>query len=574
MSGKYGILISFALIIILGFAVYGNSLNGEFIYDDLIVIRDNVFVKSWIYAPKLFTREIGAGTSARFNYYRPFAMLTILADYSFWRLNVQGYHFTNIVIHTLTALSLYWFVALLYGDRLLSLLASILFLVHPIHSEVVSWISCRADSMATLFVLLCFIFYIKQLISGRAYFSAMSLSCYILAILSKESALILPGLLLLYHYAFKKKIKTAVFLPMLGVAFIYFFLRLSVFKFSLPANLNFAGLFQRFPGFFAAVTDYIRILIMPFGLRVEYEGGPFRFSDPRVAFGAITALLILSFAFTNRKRNSLVFFATGWFFVSLLPVSNIFYPLPFYMAERWLYLPSVGFFLILAGLLSFLYRKKKMRNVIFIFIIALIVFYSGLTMQQNKYWQGLKKFYKRTLKYAPNSARAYNGLGNIYYDAGKNDKAMEFYKKAVEADPYNARAYNNLGNVYYYTGRKGKAIELYKKSIEADSLYADAYFNLGNAYRDIGERQKAINSYKKTIVINSMHSEAYNNLGIIYASIGKQEEALNVFKKSITINPDCADVYHNLGRLYNKLGRKKEAVIMFKKAMSLKEHNP
>ena len=156
------IVISVALLIVLGFVVYGNSLCGEFLYDDILLVRDNIHIKDWTQIGSIFTKSIGSGYFAgKLVSYRPLQMFTYMIDYSLYGLDVRGYHLTNTLIHILVALAVYWFINILYKKNILSLLASLLFLVHPIHTEAVSYISGRADPLAALFMLLCFIFYIK-----------------------------------------------------------------------------------------------------------------------------------------------------------------------------------------------------------------------------------------------------------------------------------------------------------------------------------------------------------------------------------------------------------------------------
>ncbi|PIP04947.1 MAG: hypothetical protein COX52_14660, partial [Syntrophobacterales bacterium CG23_combo_of_CG06-09_8_20_14_all_48_27] len=152
---------SAALIIILGFSIYANSMKGKFIRDDESLIRDNIYIKSWSKVLNCFKNDIAAGGRQRWNSYRPFQMLTYMIDYSLWKLDVRGYHLINIILHILTALAIYWFINLIYGDSLLALFTSALFVINPLHVEAVSYISGRADSLSALFLLLCLIFYIK-----------------------------------------------------------------------------------------------------------------------------------------------------------------------------------------------------------------------------------------------------------------------------------------------------------------------------------------------------------------------------------------------------------------------------
>ena len=562
---KRDIFISLALIIILGFAVYANSIKGEFIWDDEFLVQDNVYIRNWSHISKLFTENIGAGAGEIFHFYRPLQMITYMIDYSIGGLNAKIYHFTNILLHISAALAIFWLMNILYKDNFLSLFTGILFVVHPIHTEAVSYVSGRADSLAALFTLLCFIFYIKYLNSESKSATILTVSSYVLAILSRENSLILPVLILLYHYAFKEKIRIKRFLPILSITFIYILLRFTAINVLLPHTSSISKLLQRIPGFFVAITNYIKLLFLPFHLHMEYGKNLFGLNNARAISGILIFFFLLFYAFKKRKGDNLIFFSVLWFFIALLPQSNI-YPINAYMAEHWLYLPSIGFFLILARAFSFLYKRGS-RIVAALSIAGLLAFYSYLTIRQNEYWQEPISFYEMTLKYAPHSTKVYTNLGTAYSDIGKKKEAIELYKKALEINPESAKIYNSLGTVYSNIGKKYEAVEAYKKAIEIDPRDAKACNNLGNVYNEIGKKEEAIPLYEKAIEIDPVYIKAYSNLGGLYLGTGKKEKAILLFKKVIEIDPGNAGSYNNLGIAYIDIGKNEEAIPMFKKAI-------
>jgi tetratricopeptide (TPR) repeat protein len=474
--------ISVILIVIAGFAVYANSLNGKFIWDDDSLIKDNVYIKDWSHIRNIFTEDIRAGAGVEGGAYRPLQMVTYIIDYSLWGLNVKGYHLSNILFHILAALGIYWLITILYEDAFLSLMTSLFFVTHPIHTEAVSYIAGRSDSLALFFMLIAVIFYIKNLrLNSIAMYLAMG-SSFILALLSKESSLILPAILVLYHYTFKKKLKIKDFMFMLGIVFSYILLRVMAFKSFTPDPLSDpTTLLQRLIGFFVAISNYIRLLLLPFGLHMEYGCPLFSPLNPRVVAGAAMFFSLLLYTFIKRRDDRLFFFSVSWFFITLLPVSNL-YPVNAYMAEHWLYVPSIGFFLILAAGLNRLYKAKILKNLAVVSIIGLLTFYSYLTIQQNKYWKDPITFHKRTIKYAPDSVRAHVNLANEYSAIGRNEEAIALYKKAIEIDPSFADAYTNLGIAYDLIGKKTEAIAMLKKAIEVDPRYGRAYNNIAVFY--------------------------------------------------------------------------------------------
>ena len=510
-----------ALIIIMGFAAYANSLTGKFIWDDEYLVANNFYITSFKNLPMIFTKDIGLGAFTQYGSYRPFQMLTYMIDYSVWGLNVTGYHLTNTLLHILVALAVYWLITILFNKRTISFFTAILYVIHPVHTEAVSYISGRADSLAALFMLLSIIFYITQLRANTVFISILMILSYIVAILSRENALILPILLVLYHYVFKSKVKIKPFLTIVSIVFGYIVLRTLVLKSISFPGLNFNILFLRIPGLFVAIINYLRLLFLPFNLHMDYGNAIFHLTDLRAISGlAITSLLIL-YIFQKRNNNRLVSFSIAWFFINLLPVTNIYPAQISYMAEHWLYLPCMGFALAVASVLyGILNTTKKYRIFTYIFIGIYFSFYFYLTVRQNEYWQVPIRFYEKTAEYSPNKATAYTLLCSGYIDIGNNEKAVQACAKAIQINPHISRV----------------------------------YYNLGNAYSNIGKNEEAIKAYQKEIINDPGFLEAYNNLAAMYTTIGKIDEALALWNKIVRLNPDFVIAYFNLSKFYFSQG--------------------
>ncbi|MBN3038161.1 MAG: tetratricopeptide repeat protein [Candidatus Omnitrophica bacterium] len=564
-NGKKAVAGSLILIVILGFAVYGNSLGGKFIWDDEFLVQENIFIKDLSHIGKFFDRGIGAGAGEKYGFYRPLQMVTYMIDYAFWKLDVKGYHIGSIIYHILAALSLFWLVHILFDDWLISLSTALLFVVHPVHTEAVTYISGRSDSLTLLFMLLCLVFYLKTLTSGNIVSYLLALLAYVLALLSRESALILPLFILLYHYCFGKRFNLLSFMPIAGIAFIYLVVRFTFLKELQTYLTHTSTLWQRLPGFFIAIVNYIRLLFLPLGLHMEYSNRLFPLANTKAIIGIFILGGLLVYAYKKRQSNSLVSFGLFWFFLGLVPVSGL-YPINAYMAEHWLYLPSIGIFLIVAKGLSVL-REKKGRVLSTIPFVVLLVFYSSLTIRQNTYWNEPISFYQRTLKYAPYSEKAHYNLGNEYKANEDYQKAIALYKKTIEIDPEYIKAYNNLGLAYHSIDEKDQAEAVYLKTIEIDPEYAKPYNNLGRVYEDKGQNQKAITYYTKAIEIDPDYSTAYYNMGIAYYPLDVQK-SIAAYKKATEIDPQYAKAHYNLGLVYYKMGKFEQSIESYKKALA------
>lgn len=546
-------LFHFVLIIGLGLLIYFNCLQNPFLWDDDILVANNIYVRNPSKMINFFTQDIGKGGGAEFHFYRPFLMLTYSIDHLMWKLNTIGYHLTNVLLHIGVALTIYWLVSIIFKDNLLSFLASIFFVAHPIHTEAVTYISGRADPLAAFFMLLSFVFFIKHITSINSSYLFISSVCYVLALLSKEYTLILPLLIVLYYYRLgeKKKGFLKQLSPMLVITFLYIILRITFLKHLLyRTGLITTTIWERVPGFFVALIKYIMLLIVPVDLHMEYGLGTFRFLNIKTILGLSLFVILFYIAFLVRKKNKLISFSILWFFISLFPYSNLF-PLNAYMAEHWLYLSSLGYFLIISYSLNKILRTKGLRSSGLLSVFLLLSFYSLLAIRQNFLWKSPITFYKRILEYSPFSFRVRNNLGKAYDDNKQYKEAAESYRKALELNPRYIEAYNNLALFYQSRREWEESISLNKKIIEIAPNYAFAYRNLANAYTEIGNIQEAVPLYKKAIDINPEFAEAYNNLGItLYTSLGQRQEAIALFKKALEIEPDFSEAHNNLAVAY------------------------
>jgi tetratricopeptide (TPR) repeat protein len=556
-------LISLLAILAACFAVYANSFKNEFVWDDDALIRENAYIKDPACIPKILTSDMGAGAGMKYHYYRPLAILSYMLDYSVWGLDVFGYHLTNVLTHFLAALTAYLLINLLFKNNLLSFLTALFFAVHPVQTELVAYLSGRCDPIAMFFMMLCFICYIK-----RVRWSVII--CYALALMAKESALIMPALLLIYHYALKRKFQVGEFVSVSAMALLYIPARMFLFGGFNAESPEAAGMLERVPGFFVAITNYVRLLILPVGQHIEYGKKLFGMADPWAITGAILATAGLVWAVSQRNRTPLITFSVLWFFAALLPSSNIYPAIAFYMAEHYLYVPSVGAFLLLSYGLVLLYNRERFRKTAVVITALLAGAWALATVRQNNYWKNSQVILEKTLKYMPDSSRVLCDLGNVYNNQGRHAEAARLIEKALGLDPQDEKAYNNLGNSYYAMGETAKAIAMYKKALELGSDDARTYNNLANAYAAEGRTDEAVSAVKKAIAVNPYFAGSYYNLGVIYMNAGKNEDALEMFRKAAQADPDMSEAYVNIAAAAVKTGRPDEAEAALKKAIAVR----
>ncbi|MDD2680183.1 MAG: tetratricopeptide repeat protein [Candidatus Omnitrophica bacterium] len=528
------IVIQIISLIVLGFLVYANTLGGKFLWDDYGLVRDNAHIQSLSNIKKIFVTDIGAGADVKSNFYRPVQILTYALDYSLWQLNPAGYRLTSILLHIAVALCAYWLVNLIFQNYWLAFLSAIFFAVHPIHTEAVAYISARADIIAALFFLLTFIFYIKHVNSGSNKPLALALLFYPLALFAKENSLILPALVVFYHYVFRSRLKTRALLFLLIEAVGYLLLRLAVLK-SQPLVLSYNNEFlhARLPGFFLATGEYIRLIFLPFNLHMEYGLKIFKFSDPGVIAGALMLIAALLCVF-KKWKNKIWPFAAGWFLITLFPASNI-YPVNAYMAEHWMYLPSVGVFIAVSYAIISLHKLQYGRILAKILIILLVFYYAYLAARQNNYWRSPLLLLERTLKYAPDSPRVNNELGNEYAGLGDTQRALAFYQQAIMLGPRYKPAYIGLGNFYLRMDKPAEALAVYQR---AAGLFPDSpqpYVGAGNALLKLKKGAEAIKWYEKAIALQPDAAYIYHNIAVAHFSLKEYALAVKYFDTAMKL---------------------------------------
>lgn len=447
---------------------------------------------------------------------------------------------------------------------IVAFLTALIFTVHPLNTEAVTYIAGRGDSLVVLFMLLALVLFIKTKDSPSKLwiYKLSSLVSMTIGILSRETGIIFPFLLMIFYIAFlsvdkfwisvKKAFKEAWLY--FGVVVIYGILRLTVLNFQntlnfyTAPNLYSENLWYRMLTFMHVLVDYFRLLFVPVGLHMERSMTVHTslFQWP-VWLGVLIIIGILGMLCRLYKKRHPDFriwlFGWGWFFIGLAPVSGIT-PINAVIYEHWLYLPMIGFWFIAAVYLARLFDYlKKTRKPLFVICILLfgayISFYAVQSIKRNILWGKPIEFFEDILKYEPDSARVSNNLGNLHFNKGDMVKAEEHYRKSAEAGDIFAQPHFNIGGILQSKGDAFGAIKEYEKAIEIDPSFHYSYQNLVVIYANQGDLIKATEYVEILKRLRPNDPRVYYNAALIYLARNDRNSAIeNLNQGAVVVGRD------------------------------------
>ncbi|MDP8298429.1 MAG: tetratricopeptide repeat protein [Candidatus Tantalella remota] len=604
-------IINIALLLLLTAALFMNTLQNSFVWDDHDLIARDTSVHDLKNIPAIFSVSYWkAPPSGASGEYRPVSTLTFAIDHALWGLSPAGYHATNLLMHAANVLLVYLLVLLLAGALgkdplpkekrspliLLAFLSAVLFASHPVHVESIAWIKNRTDLLASFFFLSSFILFASSLrkkntIKGSGFYVG-GLLCFLFSLASKETAVTLPLILLLYVACFlpredlvKNATRTA---PFWIVAALFLAFKIFVLGMLVPNDDVGTGLplYSHVLLVVKTIGYYLYLLAYPFTLNAErLISIPSSFGEPAVLLSSGTIILVL-FALWSWRRYRLFFFSLSWVLLALLPFSNIIFLAGRPIAEQRLYIPSVGYCVLLGLCILKLGAagtskgsRKIFKSVSTFLAVGLFLSFSLTTVSRNKNWKNPLTLWADTVASSPGSARANYNLANTYRQSGDAESAVMFYKKAIElhetpaglyARPLNGYpAYDNLANTYYDMRMFPESIEVLRRAVARYPDNARTRVNLGVAYAAIGAMKNAFGQYAKAIELDPENTSAYNNLGNAYRAGKDYNAAINAYKRSLTIDPAAADTYFNLGNAYYESNSFPAAAEAYKKTIEL-----
>ena len=564
------------MVALIALLPYLNTLGGDFLWDDEIVILRNYWIQNSRQIPHLFSLHYWKFENpGKKGEYRPIPMISLALDFHFWKFNPWGFHCTNLLLHSLNSILVFFLVFSLSRNRMLSLLSAGLFALHPIHTESVSWIKNRTD-------LLCFFFSLLTLISTlllcppekkiptwrKAVLYGMGLIFFGLALLCKEMAVTIPLLIWLQLRWFRKdKIKKLGYfiLPFFWGSFTYIgFKAIGLGKVAPFLYTTKIGLGARLLSVPKTLITYFLKVLFPVNLNLEPRFTP-PISLATLSFLASVLLLILIVTFIFfliRRQLPLPAFGLSWFFISLLPVANFIYLSGRPIAEQRLYLPSFGYCLVVAYIVFCLSRwRPNRKNNLYACVCFLFLFFFVSTWLRNQEWRNPISLWSKTLRQNPDSARAMSNLGAAYNSAGNREKASYYFKLAIDKHPRKVQeAYLNIAGVLIQQGKFSEAIESISQALKIQTDHYGAYKLLGVAYRELKKFDAAIFCFEQAALINPHDPEIFLSLGSLYGRKGWHSRAEDKFLKALKLNPNLSEARKNLALALFNQGKLKSAL--------------
>ena len=614
------------LIFAISFLLYTNTLTHDYCQDDAIVITDNMFTTEGVSGiPGILGYDTFYGffkdpTKANLvagGRYRPFTLVMFAFEYQIFGKNPFIGHLMNVVLFGLTSVLLYFLLLKLLnykssivetGDALannsstiIAFIAALLFAAHPIHTEAVANIKGRDEIMTLLGSLAAVWFSLKFYENKRIFNQIMAFVLFFIALLSKENAITFVLIVPLIYWFFLKTEWSTAFkqaIPFVAAAILFMILRGAIIgnQFTGEQNELMNNPYLKIVGnqyvpfetgekmatIIYTLGKYIQLLIFPHPLTHDYYPrhiGIMQFSDWQVllslvVYGGLVALSLRGIAWQlrGRQKRDVVSFGLAFFLITLSIVSNIVFPVGTNMAERFIFMPSVGFCLVLAVILV-----KYLKNYAIYTAIGIAIFFGIKTFTRNFDWKDNYTIFTTDVNVSQNSAKLQCSAGGAMIEKAATETnptlkkeqlnaAIGHLRRSLEIHPTYKNPYLLMGNAYIYLENFEKAIEEYQNGLKLDPQFKDIKVNLALAYREMGriygqqknDMPKAIEYLEKSVIYNSKDAQAYSNLGTCYGLTGQTQKAIDALERALAIRFDKNDAM-NLSTAYRIFGNSAKA---------------
>ena len=589
----YDFKIQAIIVAVLAFAMYCNTIKNEYALDDTIVIVKNEYVYEGFAGLKsIMTKDAFDSYYKQFNSsnqlsggrYRPLSIATFAieqqvlgpvspnkVDSVIMHAGEHGpqevklmhdmhvRHFFNVIWFMLSMLALLYFLRFVVfrNNTLLALMAVVLFVIHPIHTEVVANVKSRDEIMSLLFISLTFILAFKyEEQKDKKSLLVFGIVSYVLAFLSKEYAIALAFLLPLSFYIFKKyslvdSIKAA--LPYLAVVAIYLFIRLQIVASMSPDSENdilnnpyaLANDAEKLGTKIATCLSYLRLLVFPYPLSADYSYNsiPYKdFTNLLVWLSLAVHVVIIRYFFVFLKQRNVIAFAIAFYMTNMLLICNIIFNIGGTMGERLIYHSSVGFCIAAA---YFLYKGMEKiqpaltgRRVLAGVMVLLILVCGYRTIARNADWKNDQTLFFKDIESTPNSilvnadvASSYINMADAEKDSVKRvediHKGLGYFDKAIEIDPVFVQGFLNRSMAYFKLKRADSSmmnLDMVRKLYPRYPKLDEMYYNIGVNFYVEKQYQMAINAWQVTLQLNPNYALARNALVVIQREIQQAQQ--------------------------------------------------
>ncbi|XP_019638100.1 PREDICTED: transmembrane and TPR repeat-containing protein 3-like [Branchiostoma belcheri] len=632
MATSFSFTHAAVLLVVAVVTCYWNSLFCGFVFDDMSAIKDNRDLRPSTPVFNLFLNDFW-GTPMHMEKshksYRPLCVLTFRLNYLLHELEPLGYHLVNLCLHAAVCV-LYMSVCCMFASLGTSFLAALLFAVHPIHTEAVTGVVGRAELLSSLFFLAAFRCYTcccrSTKPAGWSYvmYTVLLTSA---ATLCKEQGITVIGVCCVYDVfiAQRKTIQDLLFtaysllsgksglppwlkssiartlLLVLSTACLML-ARVKVMGAQLPVFTRFDNPASVSPALTRQLTfNYLLsinawLLLFPSELCCDWTMGTVplveTFSDPRnlctLAFWVTMAKLAQSALTRDGKRAKATIMALSLMVLPFLPASNLFFPVGFVVAERILYIPSMGFCLLIAMGTSLLAKQRNLKYVTYAAVFSLLVFHGAKTIRRNFDWESEYSLFQSALKVNTRNAKLWNNVGHALENQDRHAEALEYFLRAAGVQPDDIGAHMNVGRAYKNLERFQESEEAYRKamalmpSVIPGKKYAtrvapshlSVYVNLANLIREDDARlMEADSLYRQAISMRPDFTQAYINRGEVLMRLNRSKEAQQSYETALQLDSDNPDIHYNLGIVLLEQGDRSRALKSLTRALQLDPHH-
>ncbi len=612
---KYYRLAQILAILASAVILYANTFNHNYALDDAIVITENIFTKKGINGFKdIFTNDSFTGFFKEKKElvpggrYRPLSVATFAVEYELAGEKPAVSHIINVILYALTGILIFTVFSRLFnhGRRkkniFLSLpfICALLFVFHPLHTEVVANIKGRDEILALLLSLGTLSLVLVYIYSGQAaclFFSALT---FFMALLSKENAIIYILLIPLSIWYFTNtslKKMLVIAMPLLIAAVAFIIIRTAIigsFNTEISGELMnnpflYASGSEKYATIFFTLLYYIKLLFIPHPLTYDYYPYHIKlygFNNPLVIISIILYLLIIIAALAGIRTKSKLSYGIFLYLLPLILVSNILFNVGTFMNERFIYFSSLGFCMLIAFYLTdrlpLILRSKFYPVIVSAILIPVLILYSVKTISRNKVWKNDFTLFTTDIKTSPESAKSNCTAGGILWEKAKDIKdddtrynylaqSITFLNRAVKIHPDYIDAYRLLGNAWYDLYKDtDKAIYYYVQVLKRNPADETTYRNIHSVLNNCDSIDYKISVYEKLLEINPLRFDINYKLGNLYGKYKNDvKKALYYLEAAARINPDKTELCKDLGVAYGLAGQFDESVKWLEKAADM-----